>query len=122
VTYSVEGNPFSTPRVGTIQLGDRTFTVTQLGGACGYSLSAYGALFSKIGGSGSVFGSPTANGCEPEVGVTQPFVIKTNFGSPAPNVFQQDYDVQDYTVLNNSVRIGQIIFGGQVFTVKQSSW
>ena len=122
VTYSVEENPFSTSRVGTIQLGDKTFTVTQIGGACGYSLSAYGALFTKIGGGGSVFGSPTASGCVPDVGVTQPFVIKTTFGAPAPNLFQQDYTVQDYNVLNNSVRIGQIVFGGQVFTVKQSSW
>jgi hypothetical protein len=122
VTYSVEENPFSTSRVGTIQLGDKTFTVTQLGGACGYSLAAYGALYSKSGGSGSVFGSPTASGCVPEVGVTQPFIIKTTFGSPAANLFQQDYSVQPYNVLSNSIRLGQIVFGGQVFTVKQSSW
>jgi hypothetical protein len=122
VSYSVESNPFSTQRTGTIQLGERTFTVTQIGGECGYSLAAYGALYSKAGGTGSVFGSPTASGCVPEVNVTQPFIIKATFGTPAPNVFQQDFGVQPYNVLTNSVRLGQIIFGGQVFTVKQSSW
>jgi hypothetical protein len=122
VTYSVEGNPFTTRRTGTIQLGDRTFTIHQDGGECGYSLAAYGALYNKGGGSGFVFGSPTASGCVPQVGVTQPFIIKTTFGSPAPNLFQQGYDVEPYDVLNNSIRLGQIIFGGQVFTVKQSSW
>src|SRR5206468_306201 len=40
VQYAVAAYPSAATRVGTIQVGDRTFTITQIGAACGFSLHA----------------------------------------------------------------------------------
>ena len=123
VSFTIDPTPYTTNRVGTIQLGDRTFTVTQTGGTCGYSLSSYGALFGKLGGTGSVIGSPTALGCTPATGTTQPTIITLDpLVGPVNNLFTQDYTVAPFDALNSIVRKGQITFGGVIFTVKQSSY
>jgi hypothetical protein len=123
VTYSVAPSPFTTNRVGTIHIGEATFTVTQIGAACGYRLHAYGALFSRAGGDGNVFGSPTALGCVPGTGTTQPSMITLGpLTGPITNIFTQGFTVSPFHSLTTGVRIGHITFGGQIFTVKQSSW
>jgi hypothetical protein len=123
VSFTADPTPYTTNRVGTIQLGDKTFTVTQSGGTCGYSLSSYGALFGKLGGTGSVIGSPTALGCTPATGTTQPTIITLDsLIGPVNNLFTQDYTVAPFNALNSIVRKGQITFGGVIFTVKQSSY
>jgi hypothetical protein len=123
VSFTVDPSPYTTPRTGTIQLGDKTFTITQTGGACGYSLSAYGALFGTAGGTGSVLGTPTALGCVPATGTTQPTIITLSpLAGPVSNIFTQDYTVTPFTSLTPTVRKGQITFGGLLFTVKQSSY
>ncbi len=48
VTYSVTMNSSAATRVGTIQIGDQTFTVNQSGAACAFSLNAYGAVFNRV--------------------------------------------------------------------------
>ena len=75
VTFDVGVNPGNTTREGSIQVGDLTFTVRQTGATCGFSLNAYGALFGRNGGDGSVLGSPSALGCSPTNGATQTFII-----------------------------------------------
>jgi hypothetical protein len=124
VNFTVDPSPFTTTRKGTIQLGDQTFTITQTGGSCGYSLNAYGALFGNAGGTGSVLGSPTALGCVPATGTAEPNVLTLSpLAGPVSNVFTQDYTVTPYlNVLTPVVRKAYIIFGGQIFTVKQTSW
>lgn len=123
VEYSVEANPGTTTRVGTIQVGDRTFEVRQTGGACGYSLSAYGALFGHIGGTSHFLGSPSGVGCTPDTGTDQPsFILLDPLVGPVSNIFTQGYHVTPYDSLTISVRRARITFGGQVFTVKQTSW
>jgi len=125
VDFTVEATPYTTTRVGTIQVGEQTFTITQTGGSCGYSLNAYGALFSSVGGSGSVLGSPTALGCVPSTGTAEPNIITLTLpiGPAVSNIFTQNYTVAPYlNVLTPVVRKGYIIFGGQIFTVKQTSW
>ncbi len=122
VTFDVAANPGSTTREGSIQVGDLTFTIRQTGATCGYSLNAYGALFDKNGGAGSVLGSPSALGCFPTNGVTQSFISLEQLLGPTANVFTQEYSVPAFNVLTRVVRTGQINFGGQLFTVKQKSY
>ena len=43
--------------------------------------------------------------------------------TPVGGIFTQGYDVAPYpNVLTPVVRKGYIVFGGQIFTVKQTSW
>ena len=123
MAYIVDPNPFTTTRVGTVQVGNATFTISQTGAACGYSLNAYGALFGRLGAdNANVFGSPSALGCTPDNGATQPFISLGALTGPASNIFTQGYSVAPFESFTTDVRIGHITFGGQLFTVKQSSW
>src|SRR5262249_39116721 len=123
VTFNVPPNPNNTVRVGTILVGDLTFTVTQLGAPCGYSLASYGAAFNSPGGGGNVYGSSSASLCTPTVGTTQPTMITLGLLSgPTLNIFTQPYTVAPFISLTNGVRKGTITFGGQIYTVKQTSW
>jgi hypothetical protein len=123
VNYSVAANPGTTNRSGTIQVGDRTFSVTQLGGQCGFSLNSYGALFGPNGGSSSVFGSQSALGCTPDTGTDQPsFILLDQLTGPANNIFTLPYVIQPFPSLTRSIRIGRITFGGAIYTVKQTSY
>jgi len=54
VTYTVAPNPSTVSRAGAVQVGNQIFTVTELGGTCGWSLNTYGALFNSGGGAGVV--------------------------------------------------------------------
>ena len=123
VSYTVAANPMSVARSGVIQIGEQTFGVSQSGAACGYSLNAYGAVYARAGGSGSVLGSPNAVGCSPTVGTSQPTIINLGaLSGPVSNIFTLPYTVANFNSLVNAVRRGTITFGGQVFSVKQTSW
>ena len=94
VAFGVDVNPFAVNRTGVIQVADRVFTVTQLGGACAYSLNQYGALFSHTGGLGTILGSPSALSCTPTVGTDQPSIITLGpLAGPLLNIFTQPYSV-----------------------------
>jgi hypothetical protein len=121
--FSVDPNPFTTTRVGVIQVGDQTFLVTQTGAPCAYSLSAYGILFAHAGGSSALLGSRSAVGCTPDVGTDQPsFVTLGNLFGPTNNIFTLPYDVAPFDSLIGVYRRATISFGGQVLRIKQSSW
>src|SRR5262249_26084170 len=123
VAFTVAPNPLTTTRLGTIQLGDKTFTVTQLGGACGYSLQAYGAVFTQFGGGSNVLGSPSALGCTPDTGTSQPsYITLGTLSGPVQNLFTLPFAVAPFSSLTSAVRLGNITFGGQIFTIKQTSW
>lgn len=123
VTYAVAANPSNTTRAGTIQVGDRNFTITQLGGPCGFSLNAYSALFGPAGGSGNVLGSQSALGCTPVSATDQPsFILLGSLTGPNSNIFTLPYGVTPLSALTSSVRIGRIDFGGRIVVVKQTSY
>jgi hypothetical protein len=123
VTYSVTPNPSAATRVGTIQVSDRTFTITQISAPCGYSLHTYGAIFDYLGGNGKIFGSPSALGCTPTNGTTQPTIVTLGaLVGPDTNIFTQNYIVTPFESLTGFfVRAAQIVFGGQLFSIKQKS-
>ena len=83
VGFNVAGNPAGVSRTGTIQFAGQTFTITQTGAACAFSLNSYGGLFSNAGGSNALLGSQSALGCTPTVGTDQPSIV-TLFPPPAP--------------------------------------
>ncbi|MDP2391211.1 MAG: hypothetical protein Q8N52_12850, partial [Acidobacteriota bacterium] len=124
MTYTVAANPQSVTRRGSIQVGDRTFVIDQLGSACAFSLNAYGALFDRHGGSSLFLGSPSALGCSPLVGVDLPTIVTLGpLSGPVLNIFTQPYTVSPFdTPLTAAIRRARITFGGQIFIVKQTSW
>jgi hypothetical protein len=123
VEYSVLPNPLAVNRVGTIQVGTRVFTITQLGGACGFSLHTYGQLFGPAGGNSNIFGSQSALGCSPSYATDQPsFILLDTLTGPVNNIFTLPFSVTPFPALTPSYRIGRIDFGGVLFTVKQSSY
>lgn len=123
VTYSVAPNPNGTTRTGTIQVGAQTYTVSQTGAACAFSLNQYGYLFNSSGGAGTVASSPSAQGCVPTVGTTQPSVVTLgNLTGPNLNIFDLPFTVSNFSSLVTAVRFAQITDGGQIVIVKQTSW
>jgi hypothetical protein len=124
VQYDVVANPTTFLRRGTIQVGDQTFTVTQSGGTCGYSLNAYGASFGKLGGPGTLLAGQNGGSCPatPIVGSTQPFLTLGSLSGGPPFQWSQSYGVAPYNALTASIRRGQITFGGQILVVKQTSY
>lgn len=124
MTYTVTPNPQSVTRRGSIQVGDRTFVIDQLGAACAFSLNAYGALFDRHGGGSLFLGSPSALGCSPLVGVDLPAIVTLGpLSGPVLNIFTQPYTVSPFdTPLTAAIRRARITFGGQIFIVKQTSW
>jgi hypothetical protein len=123
VSYSVTANPTTVNRTGVIQVGDQLFTITQLGGACGWSLNAYGALFNNGGGSGAVLGSPSAGSCPLAPGADLPTIVTLgSLSGPTLNIYTQDYTVAPFSSLTVAVRYAHITFGGRIYTIKQTSW
>jgi hypothetical protein len=125
VNFTADPNPAGTMRGGTIQFGNQTFTVNQTAAACSYSLNAYGIAVGPGQFDSSLLGSQSAVGCTPTVGTDQPLFISvptSGFSGPVANVFTQLYTVQPFTPLTPGIRRGNIIFGGRIFSIKQTSW
>jgi hypothetical protein len=124
VQYTVLPNPGTSNRVGTIRVGEQNFTVTETGGACGFSLNSYSALVGPLGdATHNVFGSPSALGCTPTVGTDQPgFITIGSLFGPVSNIFTLPYTVVPFNSITPSLRLGRITFGGQIFVVKQTSY
>lgn len=64
VKFSALANPSSKARVGVINVGDRTYTVTQAGASCTYTLSPGSVTVAPIGGSGTVSVAASVEDCE----------------------------------------------------------
>jgi hypothetical protein len=123
VTYSVAPNSGGTTRTGTIQVGAQTYTVSQTGAACAFSLNQYGYLFNSSGGAGTVAASESAQGCVPTVGTTQPSIVTLgNLTGPNLDIFDLPFTVSNFSSLVTAVRFAQITDGGQVAIIKQTSW
>jgi hypothetical protein len=119
VNYTVQANPTAAARSATIQVGDKTFSITQFGATCGFSFNSYGSLFAQPGGAGTILGSTT--GCTGNPGSDQSFVVVP--GAPVgPSPFTLPFTVLPYGSLNPNVRYAKIVIGGQIHIVKQTSW
>ncbi|MEQ1759803.1 MAG: putative Ig domain-containing protein [Vicinamibacterales bacterium] len=125
VNFTADVNASGINRIGAIQVDNQTFLVTQLAGACSFSLSNSGALFSNAGAaSQQVLASRSALGCSPTVAVDLPTIVQLGpLSGPIGNVFTQQYGVSPFTgALTPVIRRARITFSGAVFVVKQTSW
>jgi large repetitive protein len=131
VTFGVTPNVGGATRVGTIAVGNSVYTVTQTGAACSFSLNstgqainALGFVVAPAGAPESVSGSPSAQGCPaPQAATNQPStVILGPLSGPDNNIYMLPYSVTGYKPLDLLPRYMQIVFGGQLFTVKQYPW
>jgi hypothetical protein len=123
VSYTVELNPSTATRIGTIRVGEQNFTVTQTGGACGFSLNSYSTLIGPAGDTQSFLASQSAIGCAPVPGTDQPsFIFLGPVSGPVGNIFTQPFTLPPFAPIMPAVRLGHITFGGQIFVVKQTSY
>jgi hypothetical protein len=110
-------------------MGDKLFTINQqaASGTCTYSLNAYGAAYGQTGGSGTILGSQSAAGCAaPGVSTGAiPAILTVNSPlatGPVNNIFTDGYQLLNFSSATPAVRRLTITFGGQIFTIKQTSW
>jgi hypothetical protein len=116
VSYSVSANTSTSQRTGTMTIAGKTFTVTQDGITCTYSISPTSQSFSSSGGTGSV--NVTAeSGCSWSATSNDGWITITSGSSGSGN------GAVDYSVASNSsasLRTGTITIAGKTFTVTQS--
>ena len=123
VTYTAAANTTGGARSGNIQIGDQVYSVTEAGANCSFSLNAYGASYNFLGGSSAVLGSPNLNTClAPTIGATLPWVTLGALSGPSNNIYSQNYLVSPFSSASKASRRSSITFGGQIFTIKQTSY
>jgi hypothetical protein len=115
VGYSVAANPDGSSRTGTITIAGETFTVTQDGISCTYSISPTSQSFGDIGGSGNVSVTSPSD-CNWTATCNDDWITVTSgdIGSGSGTVV--------YSVTANpdaSSRTGTITITGETFTVTQ---
>ena len=115
--YSVAANGNTSPRTGTITIADKTFTVTQDGLPCTYSISPSSQSFTATGGPGFV--TVTApNGCTWTASSILGWAVVNSGNSGSGN------GQVNYTVSANSTaspRTGNISVAGKTFTITQTA-
>ncbi|MCA9253731.1 MAG: BACON domain-containing protein [Phycisphaerales bacterium] len=115
VQYSVSSNTGTSSRTGQITVGGETYTVSQSGISCSYSISPSSKSFNSSGGSGS-FSVSAPSGCNWSASDNASWITITS-GSGNGNGTVQ------YSVSSNSgtsTRTGEITVGGKTHTVTQS--
>ncbi len=119
ITYSVDANPSSTPRTGTLTIGARTFTVTQAGSnpsSCRLYLDGATGWFGGAGGKGRVIVTMNQTPCSWEASSDSDWISITS-----PASFSASGSVL-YTVAPSGPgwnRVGHLTVAGQTVTITQ---
>jgi hypothetical protein len=114
ISYSCEANTGVNSRSGTIMVGGKTFTITQAGVACTYSISPTTSSPDANGGSGS-FSVTTSSACS--------WTATTSYNWIHTSSSETGNGTVNYTVDANSsssARTGTIAIGGQTFAITQA--
>jgi hypothetical protein len=116
VGFTVAGNTGPNQRTGTITVGDKTFTITQDGLNCSYSISPTAPNFSASANASSVNVTATA-GCAWTASSNDNWLTVTSGGSGTGN------GVTNYSVAANTgpARTGTLTVAGQIVTVTQAN-
>jgi hypothetical protein len=117
IGYSVAANGTTSPRTGALTIGGQTFTITQAGGACTYSVNPSAPSFTDAGGPGSV-ALTTQTGCAWNATASAPWISIGGTGSGTGS------GTINYTVGANPdalSRNGTIAVGGQVVAISQAA-
>jgi hypothetical protein len=117
VGYTVAANPLHTSRIGTVTIGGQTFTVTQAGLACTFTIAPTLRVFDDPGGPGSVAVTAAA-GCG-WTAVSQASWLHVTAGASGDGDGAVGYLVDANTT--TSPREGTVAIAGHVFTVRQAA-
>lgn len=113
VGYTVVANTAALARTGTLNVAGQTFTVTQAGAGCNFSLNPASAIVDSGGGSGT-FAVSTA--CSWTAATTTTWLTVTS--GPGTGVGTVAYVAAANTT--PTARVGTIAVGTQTFTVNQA--
>ncbi|MEE9200394.1 MAG: BACON domain-containing protein [Candidatus Brocadiales bacterium] len=117
VGYSVAANSLNSVRSGTITIAGDTFTVSQAGVSCTYSISPTSVSPAASGGTGSVTVTAAASDCS-WTAVSNKSWITVTSGSSSTGDGTAGYSVAANT--GSISRTGTITIAGDTFTVTQS--
>ena len=113
--YSVQANTSTGSRTGTLTVAEQTFTVTQAGTACTYTISPASRSFSASGGIGTV-DVTTGSGCTWAATSNDPWITITS-GFSGTGDGTVGYSVAAFASGNS--RTGTLNIAGQTFVVLQ---
>ena len=116
VTFTYTANPSGTSRSGAITAGGQTFTVTQAGVTCTFTLSPSSADVPSAGGTGS-FTLTTQTGCAWTTTSDSSWLT----ASPPSGNGNATISFAAAANAGSAIRVGRITVGGQVFTVTETS-
>ncbi len=133
VTYTVAQNLSGSSREGNIELGTQIFKITQGAATClappvgGFGINAFGTAYDEDGTggvqSGMLLGSWAEQGCPtPKASTNNSAITLAPVMGPVSGIYTLDYGVGAYNSVTLIPRIMDIVFGGQIFTVKQYPW
>ena len=117
VNYSVSANTSTGQRTGTMTIAGETFTITQEGLTCSFSISPLSQSFDSTGGTGSI-NITTLTGCTWTATSNDSWVTITSGNSGNGN------GTVNYSVSANtgSERTGTMTIAGQTFAVTQEGY
>jgi CSLREA domain-containing protein/uncharacterized repeat protein (TIGR01451 family) len=115
VLYTVDEYMDPTPRMGTMTIAGRTFTINQSNVACSYTIMPASASFSAMGGTGNVMVT-ALDGCRWTAQSNVPWVTVTSGGSGSGSG-TVTFSVE---VNTSESRGGTITIAGQDFVVMQA--
>ncbi len=120
VGYTIAANTGNSARTGSISIAGQTFSVTQAGAACVFSLSPNSQTFTSDGGTGAVTINASPSGCQTSrTSTTTASWITLSSGASGNGA-----GTLVYTVSANSSatsRTANITIAGQTFTVTQGA-
>lgn len=119
VAFTVAPNSGTTQRAGTITVAGVTYTVTQFGSACAYSISPVTLMAPSSTGTATVTLNSSAGGCGWSASWNSPWlgIIGTTSGPDAQSV---SVIVSIASNPSPSSRVGLMYIAGELFTVTQA--
>ncbi len=117
-TYAVAANSGPTPLTATMTVADQTFTITESGVVCGYSLAPTVAAFTNASATGSINVAAAASSCGWTAASSVPWITLTGSTAGSGN------GVVTYAIAANTGtgnRSGSVSVGGQTFSVTQAA-
>jgi hypothetical protein len=116
VSYSVAANPATTARTGTVTIAGHTFTVTQAGVVCTFSVSPTNAVLSWAASSLPI-NVTTGGSCAWSASSSVPWITLAGGGGPGSG--NATFDVSANTT--GALRSGTLTVAGQTVNVTQAS-
>ncbi len=118
VVYAVAINPSVTARAGVLTIAGQTFTVSQLGADCGYTLSPMNLVYGYWATNGLVNVTTSSNGCGWSVVNTNTW-IRLTAGANGTGAGTVAFSVDANRL--GAVRVGILNIAGQNVTISQAA-